>query len=405
MVIDAGDADRSLACLIAALLDDRDILRGRADDLPADLSLRVRVAVGAEHHPRADRGAVDRLIRRARDIARRVGVSLDLDGVDADRAGAVLVLAYPDRLAVRRSQPGQFQLRTGSGAWVAKDDPLAGEAFVVAADVDGDRKNTRLRLAAGIDADEVATMLADAIETRHTLVWDKDRGDIVERIERRLGNMRIDERVRRPGSGHETTAALVERLRVTRLAALRWTPAAAQLRQRVRFLRAAPASRRADQPEWPDWSDSGLVQSLDVWLAPYLAGMTSIHEVSALNLTPILRAGLPWPLGARVDELAPTHLELASGRSLVLDYEGDQPSAAVRVQDLFGTTDHPTVGGVPVVLHLLSPADRPIQITSDLPGFWSGSWNDVRKEMAGRYPKHQWPLDPAAAAPKRMKDR
>ena len=400
MVVDAvGDRDRSLACLIAALLDDRDILRGRADDLPADLSLRLRVAIGTEHHSRADRGAVDRLRRRARDIARRAGISLDLDIVNPDRAGAVLVLAYPDRLAVRRSQPGQFQLRTGSGAWVAKDDPLAHEAFVVAADVDGDRKNTRLRLAAGIDADEVAATLGNAVETRYALVWDRERSDIVERIERRLGNMKLDERVRRPGPGDDTVAALVDRLRVTRLAALHWTPNATQLRQRVQFLHAT------DPDTWPDWSDAGLVNTLGTWLAPYLNGMTSMSEVSSINLTMILRAGLVWPLGTQVDDLAPTHIELASGRSMLLDYDGEQPSASVRVQDLFGTIVHPTAAGLPVLLHLLSPADRPIQITADLPGFWTGSWTEVRKEMAGRYPKHQWPTDPAAAAPKRMKDR
>ncbi|MCU1389709.1 MAG: putative ATP-dependent helicase, partial [Ilumatobacteraceae bacterium] len=396
MVVDATTPeDRSLACVIAALLDDRDILRGRADDLPADLAVRLRVVIGSERHERADRGAVDRLIRRARDIARRVGVSLDLDSVNPDRDGAVLLRAYPDRLAVRRSQPGQFQLRTGSGAWVTKDDPLANEPFVVAADVDGDRKNTRLRLAAGIDADEVADTLGDAIETRHTLAWDKDRGDVVERMERRLGNMKLDERTRRPGAGAATTAALIDRIRVTRLAPLRWTAGAAQLRRRVEFL------HRAD-PSWPDWSDARLVATLDDWLAPYVDGMTSMADVAGLDLTMVLRAGLPWPLGQRVDELAPTHLELASGRSLTLDYSGDLPSAAVRVQDLFGTREHPVAAGHPVQLHLLSPADRPIQITADLPGFWAGSWSEVRKEMAGRYPKHQWPTDPANAAPKRM---
>ncbi len=405
MVVDAsGHHDQSLACVIAALLDDRDILRGRADDLPSDLSLRIRVITGRERHERADRGAVDRLIRRARDIARRVGISFDLDDINPDRAGPVLLLAYPDRLAVRRSQPGQFQLRTGTGAWVAKNDPLANETFVVAADVDGDRKNTRLRLAAGIDADEVAATLGGAVETRHTLVWDRDRHDIVERLERRLGNMKLDERVRRPGASPATTDALIERIRVTRLAPLHWSEGATQLRQRVEFIRrSASSAGTSNTLAWPDWSDSGLVRTLDDWLAPYLDGMTSITEVAALNLTTVLRAGLQWPLGRDLDELAPTHLELTSGRSLLLDYASDQPSASVRVQDLFGTSVHPTAAGVPVVLHLLSPAGRPIQITSDLAGFWAGSWAEVRKEMAGRYPKHQWPADPANAAPKRMK--
>ena len=406
MVIDAlGAHDESLACVIAALLDDRDILRGRADELPCDLSLRIRVVMGRERHERADRGAVDRLLRRARDIAQRTGITFDLDSINPDRTGAVLLLAYPDRLAVRRAQPGQFQLRTGTGAWIDKDDPLANETFVVAADVDGNRKNTRLRLAAGIDADEVATTLGEAVETRHMLVWDRTRNDIVERIERRLGSMKLDERVRRPGASPETTAALVDRLRITRLASLAWSQNATQLRQRVDFIRRAQQRSGADSENWPDWSDSGLVRTLDEWLAPYLVGMTSINEVTSLDLVTVLRAGLAWPLAAQLDDIAPPHVELASGRSLLVDYGGDLPSARVRVQDLFGTSVHPTVAGVPVVLHLLSPADRPLQITSDLAGFWTGSWTEVRKEMAGRYPKHQWPTDPAGAQPKRMKER
>ena len=405
MVVDSvGDSDRSLACVIAALLDDRDILRGRADELPCDMSLRVRVIAGRERHERADRGAVERLLRRARDIAQRCGIAFELDSVNADRAGAVLLLAYPDRLAVRRSQPGQFQLRSGAGAWMAKDDPLAEEAFVVAADVDGDRKNTRLRLAAGIDADEVAAMLGDAVETRRALIWDRDRNDIVERIERRLGNMKLDERVRRPSSGPDTTTALIDRIRVTRLAPLVWSDAAAQLRHRVEFLRRHSA-RATTSDEWPDWSDAELVRTLEEWLSPYLTDLTSMLDVTSLNFATVLRAGLQWPLGAHLDELAPTHIALASGRSLSLDYSDDQPSAQVRVQDLFGTVVHPMAAGVPVVLHLLSPADRPIQITSDIVGFWAGSWTEVRRDMAGRYPKHQWPLDPAHALPKRMKDR
>lgn len=409
MVVDAVNTgavgDQTLACLIAALLDDRDIFRGRGDELPSDMSLRIRVALGRERHERADRGAIDRLLRRAHDIAQRTGITFDLDGVNPDRAGAVLLLAYPDRLAVRRSQPGQFQLRTGAGAWVAKDDPLAREAFVVAADVDGDRKNTRIRLAAGIDADEVAATLGQAVETRHVLAWDRDRNDIVERLERRLGNMKLDERVRRPGPSDATTAALIERVRVTRLAPLTWSPTATQLRQRVEFIRRAQRQTNPEGGTWPDWSDSGLVRALDEWLAPYLIGMTSMTEVASLNLATVLLAGLQWPFGAQLDELAPTHVELASGRSLLLDYSSDEPSAQVRVQDLFGTSVHPCAAGVPVVLHLLSPADRAMQITADLPGFWAGSWAEVRKEMAGRYPKHQWPTDPASAQPKRMKDR
>jgi ATP-dependent helicase HrpB len=174
----------------------------------------------------------------------------------------------------------------------------------------------------------------------------------------------------------------------------------------VAFLR-----REIGEP-WPDWSDKVLLNRIDQWLEPYLAGMTSMTELARIDLAMLLRSQLPWPEGSRLEELAPTTIELPSGRSLRIDYssgvkEGTAPVVPVRVQDLFGVKDHPSIGGgrVRLVLQLLSPADRPIQITSDLPGFWAGTWSEVRKEMAGRYPKHNWPTDPANADPKRMKDR
>lgn len=400
MVIDAGQRDQGLACMIATLLDERDILRGRHDELPTDLALRVRVVLGQAGHDLADRGAVERTYRRAQDMARRVGTSIDRDSIDPDRAGEVLILAYPDRLAVRRGQPGQFQLRGGSAAWMRQQDPLAAEQFVIAADVDGDRKRTRIRLAAGIDAAHIEERLGALVERRATLSWDKERNDIIERIERRLGSMVIDSFVRRPGPGEEATAALIERVRNTRLRHLNWTPAASSLRSRVNFA-------RSQQPDagWPDWSDNGLIGNLDDWLAPYLIGMTSITELADLHLVPVLRAGLPWPLGGDLDAAVPAELVLASGRVVDVDYSGPQPTVSARVQDLFGTKVHPKIGNHPVLFQLLSPADRPIQVTGDIVGFWNGSWAEVRKEMAGRYPKHYWPIDPSSAPPKRLKER
>ena len=391
-----------LGCALAVLIDERDLLRGRPDDLPADLSLRLRLLAGRERHDRADRGAVHRLRDRAADLARRIGIPFDPDRIDADRAGATLLHAFPDRLAARR-RPGQFQLRSGAGAWLPDTDPLAHEPFIVAADLDGKRDRSRIRLAAGLDADEVALELADEIDERVRLEWDPDRDDLVERVERRLGGMQLGAATRRPVAGAATTSALMERVRATGLAVLGWSTAAVSLRQRVAFLH-----RTLGEP-WPDWSVEALVRDLDAWLAPYLPGATGRADLERLDVAMVLRSQLPWPQGAELDELAPARLELPTGRSVAIDYgtEGghDEPVARVRVQDLFGTTAHPTAGGRPIVLHLLSPADRPIQITSDLPGFWSGSWADVRKDLAGRYPKHQWPDDPATATPRRMKDR
>jgi ATP-dependent helicase HrpB len=388
----------SLACVVATLVEERDIFRGRPDDLPADLALRIGAITGRRGHDAVDRGAVHRLRDRAADLARRAGIRFDLDDVDPDRAGKVLLLGYPDRLAARR-RPGQYQLRSGSGAWLPDDDALADQAFLVAADLDGRRERARIRLAAVVDADDVVAEFGPEIVERRTLEWDADRDDLVETIERRLGSIQLGRYVGRPEPGDETTAALMARVRATRLEVLRWTDAATSLRERVAFLH-----RTIGEP-WPDCSTEHLSASVDEWLAPYLPGATGRADLDRLDVATVLRSQLPWEVGADLDEIAPSRLLLPSGRSVPIDYAGDQPDAFVRVQDLFGVTTHPAAGGVPIRLHLLSPADRPIQVTADLPGFWEGSWTDVKKDMAGRYPKHQWPDDPANADPKRMKDR
>jgi ATP-dependent helicase HrpB len=385
-----------LGCAIAALLDERDVMRGAPDELPSDLAIRIRAVAGLGSHERVDRRAVERVRDRAADLARRLGIAFDTRAIDADRAGAALLHAYPDRLAGRR-RPGQFQLRSGTAAWLSERDPLAHEEFVVAADLDGRRDRSRIRLAAGLDADEVARELADHVTESVRVEWDPARDDVVERVERRLGSMRLGETVRPARPGGDTTRVLLSRVSATGLAVLGWNGASLALRRRVAFLH-----RTIGEP-WPDWSSETLVRTSGEWLGPYLATAASRDDLERIDLTTVLRSQLPWPEGSRLDELAPKSLELASGRSVEIDYSGDEPIARVRVQDLFGTTRHPTAGGRPIVLHLLSPADRPIQITADLPGFWAGSWASVRKDLAGRYPKHHWPIDPAHAEPKRLK--
>ncbi len=391
--------DRSpLACVIATLVDERDVFRGRPDDLPVDLALRVAVVSGAAGHDAADRGAVHRLRERSQELSRRLGIGFDRRSIDHDRTGALLLLAFPDRLAGRR-RPGQFTMRNGSGAFIREGDPLAEELFVVAADLDGKADRARIRLAAAVDGDDVIRSGGDDIKDQRTLSWSPERDDLIEIVERRLGAIRLGRREERPTASEATTAALMKRVRDTRLAVLGWSGTANRLRQRVEFLH-----RTVGDP-WPDWSIDALMDSVDDWLAPYLPGAVGRRDLDALDVATVLRSQLPWPQGADLESLVPDHLELPTGRSVKVDYSGELPTAAVRVQDLFGVTEHPTAGGTPIRLELLSPADRPIQVTADLPGFWAGTWTDVKKEMAGRYPKHRWPDDPANAAPKRMKDR
>jgi ATP-dependent helicase HrpB len=309
-----------------------------------------------------------------------------------------LAFAYPDRIAVRRRQPGQFQMRSGSGAWVAETDPLAHERFIVAADVDGNRSGARVRIGAAIDAKDLITSLSDQVERREELMWDKERDDLVVHETVRLGSMLLDEQRRVPGAGAATVEALLERVRATRLGVLDWSDRATRLRQRIAF-----AGHHLGD-DWPAVDDRTLLSTLDVWLAPYLTHATGRDHLRRLDLAMLLTSMLSWDQQVALTSLVPATLTTAAGREVVIDYGRDKPTASVRVQDMFGTREHPTVcRGLPLTLELLSPADRPIQITDDLPGFWSGSWAEVRKELAGRYPKHQWPLDPANAAPKRLK--
>lgn len=387
------------ACVVAAIVDERDLLRGRVDELPTDLSMRVSLVCGHTSDDRADRGGVRRVRQRAADLARRIGCEFDTDLVDPDRAGLLLLAGFPDRLAGRR-RPGQFQLRSGAAAWMAADDPLATAPFVVAADLDGRRTRSRIRLAAAVDPDEIAGVLESVVEYRR-LEWDRDRDDLVLRVERRLDALRLDEQVSRADAGADTTAALLSRVRSSGLAVLRWTPGAAQLRARIALLLSV-----FGEP-WPDFSDRALLSSLDEWLGPFLDRAVDRSDLERLDVATILRSRLVWPIGAQLDELAPRSWLLPSGREVAIDYTADRPTASVRVQDVFGVRDHPTVAGgrVPLTVALLSPADRPIQVTSDLPGFWTGSWSDVRKDLAGRYPKHRWPDDPSHEPPGRLTGR
>jgi ATP-dependent helicase HrpB len=391
MVVAADEEDTALACVVAALVDDRDILRGRPDEVPVDLAERVAIVAGDRSHRRADRAAVDRVRRNARDLAARAGVSWG--PVEPGHAGRIAAAAYPDRLAIRRGSPGRFQLRTGTTAWFSASDPLGVAPFLVVCDIDGKRKDARIRLAAALTPDEVATGFAGEVDERRLLAWEGDR--LVERVERRLGGFALDQWERRPDPGPDTTAAIVDRIRDRGLAVLPWSDQVEELTRRVTFLH-----HRLGEP-WPDWSDEALLSSLDGWLLPHSGAPTGLDDLAALDLRKILMRSLDPRVVAELDRLAPARVTVPSGRALPVDYTGDVPVLAVRVQEMFGATTTPEIAGEPVRLHLLSPAGRPVQITQDLAGFWAGSWDEVRKEMAGRYPKHPWPEDPAGAAPTR----
>ena len=393
MVIGAGDAELWTACLVAALLEDRDVVRSvgpHRNSIPEDVGWRLECIDGISSDDRIDRRAAARVREQARDILRRSRRASSGESVDVAHVGSLLLRAFPDRLAVRKAIVGQYQLRTGSAAWISKDSDLADQQFLVAADLDGDRKTARIRMAAPISAEAITDLFADNMTVDNRVVWDRDRNDIVNLIEWRLDGMRLREVRQRPVPGDEATRALVERVASTSLQSLPWSDAALSVRERVRFLHARDAT-------WPDWSNKALLATLDSWLAPYLAGCTSQADVDNLNLAIILRSGLPYELGPHLDELAPERITLPNGKDLKITYRGEEPPLlSARAQTFYGVDVHPTIcaGSVPLVVELLSPADRPIQVTSDLPAFWTGSWAEVRKDMAGRYPKHSWPANP-----------
>ncbi len=391
MVVDSGE-DQSLACYLAAAVDDRDILRGSPEEIPADIAVRIELAVGSTvSHPNLDRRALERLRRNADDLARRAGIHMS--EADPDHCGRVLALAFPDRLAVQRGSPGRFQLRTGTSAWIAPSDSLASERFVVAADLDGKRKDARIRLAAPVDGDDLVDVYSHEVEERREFMWTEDR--LMQRRTVRLGGMVLEESEQRAMPGPDATAAVLARLRDRNLEDLPWTDAAQGLRDRVAFLRGSEGDH------WPDWSTAALAETLEEWLLPYIGLPTGFDRFYRLDLASILRGTLGYPLAGEIDQLAPKEIALPSGRKARVDYADGAPRVAVRVQEMFGSSATPMVGRRPVILELLSPTGRPLQITTDLGGFWAGSWSEVRKEMAGRYPKHDWPQDPANATPMR----
>lgn len=403
----------ALACDVAALLDDRDLLRGDGPGrAPADLALRLDALVGggAAGHVRmlgltwdAGRAAAVRDAARALRRALRVAPRPDRPtGADAARdhamLGDLLALAYPDRIAQRRGGRGRYRLASGAGAVLPDGDPLAAHEWIVVAVTDGRREEAQVLLAAATDEATIRAHHAHLVETVRAVAWDDAAGRVRATEEERLGALVLVTRPWQDAPTEARRAALLGAVRACGVARLPWRDGDAALRARLAFARALEGA------PWPDVSDAALGASLEEWLAPALPDARSFDDVAAADLSEALLARVPWELRRRLDVIAPTHLTVPSGSRLPVDYgDAAAPVLAVRLQELFGATDTPRVGDgrVPVTLHLLSPAHRPVQVTRDLAGFWRTSYFDVRKDLRGRYPRHPWPEDPLAAPPTR----
>ncbi len=310
--------------------------------------------------------------------------------------GALLALAFPERVAQRRGKPGEFLMANGRAAAVEPHDRLASADFLAVAEATGRAAQSRILAAARIELAEIESLFADRIERRREITFDKERSTLRARETRRLGALMLEARNLPLEPGPETARALAEALAGLGVDRLPWSQRLQQLRARAAFLRVAEGEA------WPDLSDATLAASAGDWLAPFLQDARALSDISEAHLSEALDALLPWDLRRRLDAEAPTHFETPAGSRIAIDYEAEGgPAIHVRVQELYGLKSHPELAGgrVKPVFHLLSPAHRPIQTTGDLPRFWAGAWSDVKKDMKGRYPRHVWPDDPANAQP------
>jgi ATP-dependent helicase HrpB len=401
-----------MACDLAALLSERDVLRLPPGVIDSDISHRLDLMRGS----RDASADVDReALRRARLESDRLAARLESVAVGGrppvhlstrpPTPGPLVALAYPDRVARRRSGGGsraRFVLRNGRGAELREGDPLATASFIVAAQLDDRKPEAQLFLAAAIDEDDVRSLFADQITREESVDFDDATGTVLARRVERLGAILLRESSITAPSEESFRMALLQAIRRRGVATLPWSDGATRTRERMAFV-------AANDREWPDVSDDALEARLDEWLGPSLAGVRRLSALQQVDLTDALLSLLDWRQRRALDALAPSHVVVPTGSRIPIDYSDPlAPKVAVRLQEVFGLTESPRVldGRVPVTMQLLSPAHRPVQTTRDLAGFWRTSYFDVRKDLRGRYPRHEWPEDPLTATPtKRAKPR
>ena len=392
----AGEA----ACELAALLSERDMLRRHDGQADADLGLRLDLLRGVVVRSDVDRDTLRRVRTETRNCRDAAG-GMPRSGGAALSTGAVLAFAYPDRIGQRRPGPGgRYLLRNGQGA-ILEPQTLAREEYLVAAELDGLARDSRIFLAAPITLEEIETHFANDLVREDVLGWDDASRAVAGRRRRRLGALVLQEGPLPDPDPAAVAGAMMEGVRREGVERLPWTESARRVRARLGFLHAI-------DPDWPDVSDEALTRDLDHWLAPRLAGARRWDQLERVDLGELLLDRLPWDRRAALENWAPTHVEVPSGSRVPVDYSNPAaPVLAVRLQELFGLTETPTVGRgrVPLTLHLLSPARRPVQVTRDLAGFWRTTYFEVRKDLKGRYPKHHWPDDPLLAEPTRHAKR
>ncbi|MEM8601596.1 MAG: ATP-dependent helicase C-terminal domain-containing protein, partial [Bacteroidota bacterium] len=365
----------------------------------ADLRLRLDLLARGPSAPlpsghRVDRGVLHRIRAEADHLMRTLGVRAET--VDPEAAGLLVAFAYPDRIAQRVTPENRFRLRTGHAAALSHDQVLSESPYLAVASLDERQGAAKIFAAAPLALDDLNEHFADHLATLDLVRWDSGVRRVTAQRHVQLGALVVRARPLDHPDPEAVTSALLDGIREHGLDVLPWTKEARRVQARLQFLHhQRPA-------EWRDMSDEALLRRLEPWLAPYLVGHRRFEDLRSLNLVDLLLAPLDWPRRQDAERLAPSHLTVPSGSRRSLDYSDPaSPVLAVRLQEVFGWTTTPRLldGEVPVTMQLLSPAQRPVQVTQDLEGFWSTSYFDVRKDLRGRYPKHYWPEDPLTATP------
>lgn len=384
-----------LACDLAALLEERDIIK----DDSVDVYRRLQALHGQQERFSVDRGTLSRVRQAAQQYRRQLGVTQHNNGFE--QAGLLLAFAYPDRIAQRR--PGgepRYVLANGRGALLPGHDLLAQDPWLVVAQLGGSERESRAYLAAQISLAALEAHFAEQIEQRSFVSWDDRTEAVLARRQRRLGALVLEDVALDRPNAEQVIAGLLAGIRQRGLAVLPWDEETRTWQARVNLLRGLACSAPGGEP-WPDVSDQGLRDTLEEWLAPYLSGMSRLAHLARLDLAGALKQRLSWPQQQALEQLAPTHVTVPTGSRIRIDYSTTQPVLAVRLQEMFGLAETPRIanGQLALTIHLLSPARRPIQVTQDLASFWRNTYFEVKKDLKGRYPKHYWPEDPMQAEP------
>lgn len=391
-----GKKYSSLASDIAALLEERDPLQKEAG---TDLTLRIEALRKwrAGEYVVADRRILERIERLANSWRKLLRTEIDNSIPDVFASGKLIGAAYPERIAKKVDKNGlRYRLANGRFAKLLETDALHREEYIAIAQLDGGSNEGKIFMAAPLDPSD----LMDLSQEKHVLQWDNERGMVTAFKERSIGSIVLESKAITKINDEEKVSILCQAIRDNGLTMLGFGDAQEDLIARILSLRSW-----RPQENWPDVSKEQLLNTLEEWLAPYLIGITKRTELQKLDLNEMIRSILPYELSQKLDKLAPARMEVPTGSQIKLNYfpDGSKVEMAVRLQEIFGTLDTPTVneGRNKVILHLLSPGYKPVQVTQDLKSFWNKTYFEVRKELAGRYPKHHWPMDPLVAEPVR----